>query len=132
MSVSYVVFLFVFTLALYVLFSYRKKLSYLLHAIIPYLYGKLINEQVHFIWVFVVRFYPKYGIYCYSLWIRLFQLFVFVNYILCFFLCNFAWHGICIEHIYYLVNLYFFLACTGHPKSVVTWHLGPLLDFWNY
>ena len=114
-----------FTLALCVLFSYYKKwLSYISHAISPYL-----HEQMHLVWCFVVWFYREYWIYYYSLWIGLFQ-FVFVNYILFFFLRNFTLHGICIEQIY-LIDLYFLVACVGHPKSVVTWYLGTLLGFRN-
>ena len=140
MTVSYVILLFVFTLALCVLCSYRKNwLSYLSHTISLYLHGKLINWTstfymrfyctvlyevllygfiwgfivrfyrrfyctvlyevllYGFIWGFIVRFYLEYWIHYYSIWIGLFQLFEFVNYILCFFLCNFTSHGICIE-----------------------------------
>ena len=118
------IFLFIFTLALCVLFSYRKMwLSYLSHAISPYLHGKLINWTSPFYFRFCCTFLPR------ILNILLFQLFVFVNYI---FLCNFTPHGICIEQIYCLINLYYFLTCVGHPKSVLTWYLGTLFDFGNY
>ena len=50
----------------------------------------------------------------------LFELFVFVNYILCFFIYNFTSHGICNnfhnQQIYYLINLYYFVACTVLPR----------------
>ena len=53
-----------------------------------------------------------------------------------FFTCSFTSHGICInfdnQQIYYLINLYFFVACVGQPKSVLTRCLGTLLDFQNY
>ena len=92
-------------------------------------------EQVHFIWAFVVRFYPEHWIY-WSLRIALFQLFVLVNYILCFLKCNFTSHGICInfdnQQIYYLINLYFFVACVGQWKSILTRYLGTLSGFQNY
>ena len=43
---------------------------------------------------------------------------------LVFFLCNFTSHGICInfgnQQIYYLINLYVFVACLRKSKSVVT------------
>ena len=48
----------------------------------------------------------------------------------------FTSHGICInfdnQQIYYLINLYFFVACVGQPKSVLTRYLGTLLGFQNY
>ena len=73
LTVSYVIFPFFFSLAFCVLFSYRQKwLSYLSHAINPYLHGKLINWRRHFIWAFVFRFYSEYWIYK-SLWIGLFK-----------------------------------------------------------
>ena len=47
-----------------------------------------------------------------------------------------ALHDICIsfenQQIYYFINLYFFVACVGQPKSVLTRYLGALLDFQNY
>ena len=53
-----------------------------------------------------------------------------------FFTCSFTSHGICInfdnQQIYYLINLYFFVACVGQPKSVLTRYLGTLLGFQNY
>ena len=65
----------------------------------------------------------------------LFQLFVFVNCMLCFFIGSFTSHGICInldnQQIYYLVNLYFFVAYVGQPKPVLTRYLGTLLGFQN-
>ena len=52
------------------------------------------------------------------------------------FLCNFTSHGICIDfdnqQIFYLINLYFYAACMGHPKSVLTRYLGTFLGFQNY
>ena len=132
-QISYIIFRFVFTLALCVLFSYRKKwLRYLLHAIKSLLTWKVDKLNKCILFEVLLWFYPEYWIYYYSLRIELFQLFVFVNNVLCFFLCNFTSHGICIEQIYYLTNLYFFVACVGHPKSVVTWYLETLLDFRNY
>ena len=146
LTVSHVIFLFVFTLALCFLFSCRKKWWVTSCMLLVLTYMESWWTEFFFIGGFVVRFYwwfcctvllvvllyPEYWIYYYSLWIGLFQLFVFVNYILCFFLCSFTSHGICIEHIYYLINLYFFVACVGHPKSILTWYLGSLSDFRDY
>ena len=72
---------------------------------------------VRFIWAFVVRFYPQNIEYINSLQIAWFQLFDFVNYILCFFLCNFTSHGICR---YIIFNIFFFVHCVGQPKPVLT------------
>ena len=134
MAASYVIFIFVFIVALCCLLSYRKKwLSYLPGVISPYLYGRLVNWTSAFYLRFCCTVLPRIlKIYYYSLWIGLFQLFVIVNCILCFFLCNFTSNGICIEQIYYLINLYFFVVCMGHPKSVVTQYLGTLQGFQNY
>ena len=56
--------------------------------------------------------------------------------ILYFFVCNFTSHGICInfdnQQVYYLVNLYFFVACVGQPESVLTRYLRTLLGFQIY
>ena len=45
-------------------------------------------------------------------------------------------HGICIkfdnQKIYYSINLYFFVACAGQPKPVLTRYPGTLLGFQNY
>ena len=61
---------------------------------------------------------------------------LFVNYILCFFLCNFISYDICIgfdnKKIYYLINLYFFIVSRRQSKSVVTFDLGTLMDFQSY
>ena len=116
------------------LFSSRKKwLSCLSHAISPYLHGKSLNWASTFYLSFCCTVLP--WIYE-SLWIVLFHLFVFVNYILCFSICNFTSHGICInsdnQQIYYLINIYFFVACVGPPKSVLTKYLGILLGFQNW
>ena len=71
-----------------------------------------------------------------NLYEQLFQLFIFVNDILCFFVCNFTSHGICInfdqQQIYYLTNLHFFVAFVGQPKSVLTRYLGTLFGFEDY
>ena len=72
---------------------------------------------VRFIWAFVVRFYPQNIEYINSLQIAWFQLFDFVNYILCFFLCNFTSHGI---WRYIIFNIFFFVPCVGQPKPVLT------------
>ena len=52
------------------------------------------------------------------------------------FICNFTPHGICInfgnQHIYYLINLYFFVACAGQPKPLLTRYLGTMSGFQNY
>ena len=52
------------------------------------------------------------------------------------YVANFILHGICIDFgnqkIYYLINLYFFVAYMGQPKSVLTRCLGTFLGFQNY
>ena len=48
--------------------------------------------------------------------------YLYLSIIFCFFLRNFTSHGIGInfdnQQIYYLITLYFFIACVGQPKSV--------------
>ena len=129
LTVSYVIFTFASSIAL---FSSRKKwLIYLPHAISPYLNGKLLNWKNAFSWRFCWTVLPRI-----LNWTRLFQLFVFVNYSLCFFICNFTLRGICInfdnQQIYSLINLYFLAACLGQPKSVLTRYLGTFLGFQTY
>ena len=116
------------------LFSSRKKwLSYLSHAISPYLHGKLIKWKSVFCLSFCSTVLPRI-LNILILWIGLFQLFVFANYILCFLTCNFTQNSICInfdnQQIYYLINLYFFIACVG--QSALTRYLRTLLGFRNY
>ena len=108
---------------------------YLSHAISPYLHGKLINWTSAFYMSLCCTVLPR--IMNISIFTnRIIVLFVFANYILFFFFCNFTSHGICIsfhnQQIYYLNNLYFFVACVGEPKSVLTRFLGTLLGFQNY
>ena len=60
MTDAYVIFRFVFTLALCVLFSYHKKwLSYLSHAISPYLHGNLKNCTSAFYLMFCCTVLPR-------------------------------------------------------------------------
>ena len=104
---------FIFTLALCVLFSYSKKwLSNLSLVISPYLHRKLVNWTS----AFCMRFVVEYWLYYYSLWTGLVQLFVFINYILWFLLCNFTSYGVYIEQTYYSINLYFFCCLCGTSK----------------
>ena len=130
MTVSYVIFPFVSSIAL---FSSRKKwLSYLSHAISPYLHGKLINWTSAFYLNFCCTFLP-----------RILNILIFMNRVISIICtCKLYFHmwfyikGICInfdnQQIYYLINLYFFVACVGQPKSVLTRYLGTLLGFQNY
>ena len=102
-----------FPLALRVLFSYRKKwLIYLLHAISPYVHGKLIN------WTS-----PFYLSLCSTVLARMLNIIIFIWQLL--FLYNFTSHGICAnfgnQQIYYLINIYFLVVCLRQQKSVVTW-----------
>ena len=63
-------------------------------------------------------------------------LFVFISYILCFpYVLLHCMVFVSIfdnQQIYYLINLYFFVACLGQLKSVLTRYLGTLLGFQNY
>ena len=127
MTVSYVIFPSASTIAL---FSLCKKWpSYLSHAISPYPYGKMIN------WTS-----PFYLSFCYDTVLpRMTNILMFMNRVisiicisqLYLMLFHFASYGICTNsdnhQMYYLINLYFFDACVGQPKSVLTIYLGTLL-----
>ena len=100
------------SLALCVLFSCRKiDLSYLSQVICPNLHGKLKYWTSAFYLSFLLFGFTQNTEYI-SLWIGLFQLFVFVSYVLCFFLRNFTSYGICIdannEQKFYVINFYVF------------------------
>ena len=94
----------------------KSDLIYLSHAICPNLHGQLINWTSAFYLSFLLYGFTQNTEYI-SLWIGLFQLFVFLSYILCFFLCNFTSYGICIDfdnkQKFCEINLYFFVACVG-------------------
>ena len=103
--------------------SMTVPLSYLSHAISPYLYGKLINwTSAFYLDVFFMS--------------RVSSIVWIFNYILCFFKCNFTSHGICInsgnQQIDYLVSFYFFVACMEQLNPIVKRYLATLLDFQNY
>ena len=115
--------------------SCKKWLSYLSHAISPYLPGKLINWTSAFYLSFWCTVLPRI-LNILIFMNRVISIIIFVNYILCFFVCNFTSLHICInfdqQQIYYLTNLYFFVAFVGQPKSVLTRYLGTLFGFEDY
>ena len=102
-----------------------------------YLHGKLINWTSRFYLSFCGTVLPRIPniriLMNRVIWIIcICQLhFMLAFYVI---LCNFTSRGICInfdnqQQIYYLINLYFCVACMGQPRSVVTWYEGTLWTF---
>ena len=127
MTVSYVIFPFVF-------FPY-KVTKYLSHAISPYLHRKLINWTSAF-----------YVSFCCTVLPRILNILIFMNKVIsiiciyqlyCMLLhMYFTSHGICTnfdnQQIYYLISIYFSLACVWHLKSVLARYLRTSLGFQSY
>ena len=132
MTVSYVIFPFVSTIAL---LSFCKKwLTYLSHAISPYLYEKLINWTSAF-----------YLNFCCTVLPRILNLLIFINRvisIICICQLYFMLFHMYFYIIWYLYQfwqpayislyLYFFVACVRQSKYFLTRYLGTLLGFQNY